>query len=111
MTQIGYLWDDDLACEVVVIEDEAGEQWLEIQRGLDFDEQDVALGMDTYCLVRDGAATHYGGVRIWNLAEGVLTLHLTGEAAAALSLERRVRFTVDTDGESVLRECLPRILG
>lgn len=62
-------------------------QTLEIQRALEFDEQDVELGQDTYCLVRDASATCYGGVTAWQFSGGRLTLSL--EPAAAQSWARR----------------------
>jgi len=110
MHEVGYVRDDEDEYEVLVIGDETAGQWLEIQRSFDHDEQDVALGMDTYCLVRDSAATHYGGIVLWNLADDRLTVHLTGEAAAALDVPRRIHFVVDAAGQALVREHLPRLL-
>ncbi len=54
---------------------------------LDVDEQDVALGMDTYCLVVDpGQATWYGGVVECELTSGRLRLLLTEDAAKTLGM-------------------------
>lgn len=51
------------------------------------DEQEIALGMDTYCLVVDpGQATHYGGVRECEVAGTRLRLVLTEDAAATLGM-------------------------
>ena len=82
---------------------------LEIQRPLDPDEQDVSLGHDTYCLVRDAHATHYGGVTAWRLDDGRLTLELDALAAATLGVVR-FRIAVPDDSQSVIAEALPRLL-
>jgi hypothetical protein len=110
MHQVGYVRDEDDEYELLVISDEAAQEWLEIQRSFEHDEQDAALGMDTYCLVRDSAATHYGGVVLWNLAADRLTVHLTPDAAAVLGVPRRIHFTVDAEGQALVREHLPRLL-
>ena len=65
---------------------------LEIQRSLQFDEQDEALGMDSYCLVTDGG-THYGGVLSWDIGGSTLRIELDTAAASALGAsEFRVAF-------------------
>ena len=83
--------DDALGIDSIVLaenEDGSGRS-LEIQRPpLRPDEQDAALGHDSDCLVRDGAATHYGGVTAWRLDERSLTLDLDAAAAAAFGVPR-----------------------
>lgn len=60
------------------------------------DEQEIQLGMDTYCLVVDpGQATHYGGVLECGITGAELRLVLAEDAAAALSLPRENRFVLD----------------
>jgi hypothetical protein len=60
------------------------------------DEQEVELGMDTYCLVVDpGQATHYGGVRECAVRDRELRLVLKQDAAAALGLPVEQRFVLD----------------
>ena len=60
------------------------------------DEQDVELGMDTYCLVVDpGQATYYGGVRECELRGGQLHLILTEQAAAKLGMPVETRFELE----------------
>lgn len=56
-------------------------QGLELQRALAFDDQDVALGMDTYCVVSSDGPTHYGGVASCVLQGGQLHLRFQPEAA------------------------------
>ena len=55
VARVGYLRDEDLNTEVLVLEDEGSSDRIEIQRALTFDSQDVAQEMDTYCLLRGGA--------------------------------------------------------
>lgn len=109
MARSAYVHDEDLGYEAVVIEDDNGET-LEIQMSLYADEQDVALGQDTYCLVRSGAATFYGGVRTWLLADGLLTLGLTDEASQVLGLPTTVAIAVGPADPDELRGQLAGIL-
>ena len=55
-----------------------------LERGLSFDEQDVALGQDTYSISTASGATVYGGIMRSVLDERLLTIELTAEAAGAL---------------------------
>lgn len=57
--------DCDGTLVLVLEEGEAPGHRLEIQRALEFDQQDINLGMDTYCLVTESGATHYGGIQDW----------------------------------------------
>ena len=64
------------------------------------DEQEVAPGMDTYCLVvNPGQATFYGGVRECELACGRLRLLLTEHAAAALGIPAELDFALTMSPE------------
>ncbi|MER5645473.1 Imm10 family immunity protein [Streptosporangium sp. NPDC002524] len=77
------------------------------------DEQEIDLGMDTYCVVReDQAGTTYGGVTRCELASGRLTLHFTAEAARELRVEPvvRVDLRIDDGGVELLRSSLREIL-
>jgi Immunity protein 10 len=66
------------------------------------DEQEIALGMDTYCLVVDpGQATFYGGVLECELTAGQLRLLLTEEAAKALGTPTELSFALAMDVEQV----------
>src|SRR4051794_40060521 len=55
---------------------------LMVQRGLEFDEQDIDSGEDTYCLVDGDGRVRYGGVRSWSASADALVLDLDDEAAA-----------------------------
>jgi immunity protein 10 of polymorphic toxin system len=82
----GFRRDDDLRVEMLVLAERAdgSGQRLELQRSLHPDEQDRALRLDTYCIVRDGHATHYGGVARWGLSDATLVVTLDRAAEAAL---------------------------
>ena len=82
---------------------------LEIQRALEFDEQDAGLGMDTYCLVHDVSATHYGGVTAWHVRDRKLTLELDNTAAEQLGAARFV-ITVPEDAQDTIVHALQRLL-
>ncbi|MFC0527088.1 Imm10 family immunity protein [Phytohabitans kaempferiae] len=77
------------------------------------DEQDIELGMDTYCLVVDpGQATHYGGVRECGITGGELRLVFAEDAAATLGLPVEKRFVLDLPAQQLelLGRGLSRVL-
>lgn len=77
------------------------------------DEQEIALGMDTYCLVVDpGQATHYGGVRECEITGLQLRLALDEDAATTLAMPTETRFDLDLTQQQVdlLRRGLSRVL-
>ncbi|SMB82050.1 Imm10 family immunity protein [Deinococcus hopiensis] len=82
---------------------------LELQKALEADEDDP--DSDTYCLVRDGEVTHYGGVTACLLHEHCLILRLDDEAASALGTDG---FEVELDLEEeecvVLHGAITRLL-
>ena len=81
--------DDDLNVEYLVLaehHDRAGRRF-EVQRPLEADEQDKALGQDTYCLVTESGATHYGGVRRWRVDDAMLVAELDATAAQTLGTD------------------------
>lgn len=77
-------------------------------------DQEIKLGMDTYCLVNADDVTHYGGVERAVLDDRTLELHLLQGAADALGLPRVVRLTltVEVDDATVaeLRDGLKWVL-
>lgn len=90
--------------EAVVLQDDDGFAF-SIQRSLQVDESDHALGMATYCLVSDGGACHYGGVTQWSREQGdLVALTLTQEAADALAVPTEFDLQF---GEGVLDEIDP----
>ena len=89
-------------------------------RGLTFqcglsepDEQDRALGMDSYCVSNELGLTEYGGVREVSLRNRTLRVVLDPNAAAGLGLDDaviEVELEVDDESVSQLRDGLRRIL-
>lgn len=59
------------------------------------DDQEVALGMDTHCLVTAGQGTAYGCVREATLTSNILRISLNPQALEALRLK-------DSDIEAVI---------
>lgn len=103
---------EDLNAFVVGLYDdpEEPEQGLEIQKSLELDEQDVALGMDTYCLVTSSGRTVYGGVSSCIYRAGALSLKLAPEAAKELGGRGfRLLLEIDEVGRSKVREGLKTV--
>ncbi|TDP33092.1 Imm10 family immunity protein [Nocardia ignorata] len=77
------------------------------------DEQEVALGMDTHCVVTRDQGTAYGCVREVELSGDVLRVSLNPEALEDLGLSDAVVEALLRAPEAELarlREVLPRIL-
>ena len=82
----------------------------EVQRSGTFDEQDRTLGMDTYCLVMDSGATHYGGVIGWQVDEAnVLRLTLDDRAATALATSS-IEIALRPQDADVVSRAIPELL-
>ena len=103
--------DDDLNAQYLVLAEHAdgSGRRLEIQRALDSDEQDVALGHDTYCFVTDDQVTHYGGAVAWTLEGPVLDLDLTVEASRAIGAPG-FRITVPAAERATVERALRTLL-
>ncbi len=79
----------------------------------DPDDQEVALGMDTHCLVTAGQGTAYGCVREAVLTGNVLRVALNPEALEDLRLsdsEIEAVIEVPTEDIVVFREVLAQVL-
>lgn len=77
------------------------------------DEQDVALGMDSYCVVTADEGTAYGCVTEVVLADNVLRMVVRPEALEPLGLDDpEIEAVLDVDQESVdrLRDGLRLVL-
>jgi len=105
---VGYLLDESVNAEVLMITDEGTGDTIEIQRALSFDAQDIAKGMDTYCLVRS-RATHYGGIVSWVVQSSELSMELSETAAGSMSLPTSVTIPIDAVGADLLRQHLPHL--
>lgn len=82
----------DLDAEVAIFAERAdgNGRRLELQRSFSRDPQDAKRGLDTYCLVTDEGATHYGGVESWRLSINELRLRLDAKASETLGIHREV---------------------
>jgi hypothetical protein len=77
------------------------------------DEQDVRLGMDTYCVVTENHGTAYGCVRELTLDGDRMDIVIGDEALAALGLDDpsiHVQLAVEAQSIEVLQDYLGRIL-
>ncbi|MEV4539324.1 Imm10 family immunity protein [Asanoa sp. NPDC049518] len=77
------------------------------------DEQDVKLGMDTYCVVTEDQGTAYGCVREVSIEGDRLRVVVSDEALADLGLDQgviEVQLAVPPESVEVLREYLGHIL-
>lgn len=76
------------------------------------DEQDIRLGMDTYCLTTGDGRTHYGGLLAADLDGGRLTLRLSRDAAETIGITEvtTVRLDVDAASLSALKNGLPQVV-
>lgn len=107
MIEVGY--SDDYGVQVLVFFDSQTHEWLEIQGQVDFSSA-APEPFESYCLVKSGAITHYGGVRGWTLTDQELVLYLTPEAASALLLEEEVSIPISQQYLSLVKEKLEGIL-
>lgn len=74
---------------------------------------DIATGLDTYCLLDQDVAVHYGGVTCAVLEPGRLTLTLTDEAAGEFGIgdpANTVTLSIPPGESGRLAEGLRRIL-
>jgi hypothetical protein len=74
---------------------------IELQRALEFDEQDRSLGQDTYCTYLDDGACEYGGIRKCVLDHNELLLEFSSETALTLGLDEKVVVQLDVDPKSL----------
>ena len=92
---VGLVDDADEGFAALVFSGEGGQ--FEVQRAKEFDTDDVALGIATYCLVVNAGPTFYGGVEHWSLDDTNLTLDVSAEAARKLGLDSQIRIRIEDD--------------
>ena len=82
-----------------------------LQRGFEDDEQDVALGMDTYHVERnDQRWSGYGGIAAFELKRDRVKVRFTKEGAAIMGVtEIEASFQVDDEEYSKLKDRLGKI--
>ncbi|WP_454043826.1 Imm10 family immunity protein [Cellulosimicrobium sp. Marseille-Q8652] len=110
MIRVGFTRSIEDNYEAIVLLDVESGDTIEFQRSLAHDPQDVALGQDTYAIVRGGAAVHYGGLVRFDMRGDVLALELNADAAAALELPSLVELVVDDAAVGIVEQHLPRIV-
>ncbi|MFJ4233840.1 Imm10 family immunity protein [Cellulosimicrobium cellulans] len=108
--RVGYTRSIEDNCEAIVLLDVESGDTIEIQRSLAHDPQDVALGMDTYAIVRGGAAVHYGGFVRFDVQGDLLALEIEPEAAGVLELPNLVELVLDKAAAGIVEQHLPRIV-
>lgn len=77
------------------------------------DEQDIAAGLGTYCLVDEVQATAYGGVLNFTVKDRELLMELTSTTATALGLKKerlRLSLNVPENQLTLLRQRASRVL-
>ena len=74
---------------------------IELQRALEFDEQDHSLGMDTYCTCLADGACQYGGIRKCVLNGNDLLLEFASETASTLGVHEQLVVQLDVDSPSL----------
>jgi hypothetical protein len=82
-------------------DEDGGGRNLIFQLAYTYDEQDVRLGQDTYCITDEVAAVVYGGVTACVLDGRQLYLHFTPEAAEELDLPKECRLRLEVDQQSL----------
>ena len=101
---------------VVAIEDESGwvvgladdefdtNHYIQFQRAHVFDEQDKALGLDTYYVEKDDQSNScYGGIESIDLRADSIQMNLDEAGAQSLGLDKAVLITFDTDEQTLDR--------
>jgi hypothetical protein len=95
----------DLNSFVVVLAEESdgGGMRLEIQRALEFDEQDKQLWQDTYCVCTESGATCYGGIASWALLGNELEIILDVRAQSVLGVKDGFLVELAVDADALAR--------
>lgn len=110
MIRVGFTRSIEDNYEAIVLLDVESGDTIEFQRSLVHDAQDVALGMNTYAIVRGGAAVHYGGLVRFEMQDDVLALELEPDAAAVLGLPNLVELVLDGPAAGIIEQHLPPIV-
>ncbi len=77
------------------------------------DDQDAATGMDTYCLMDEQGAVHYGGIQRAELTGTTLRFRFDQDAADELGIEdpgRDLTLAIPADDATRLADGLRRVL-
>jgi hypothetical protein len=110
---VAYTEDEDLAVQALVLaegSDGSGRR-VEAQLSTDITDQDRQAGMDTYALVNEAGATHYGGIVGWAVDGDEVRIDLSPEAAAVLGVQEGYLIQLlDPEAPAVVRDGLHRIV-
>ncbi|YCH06173.1 Imm10 family immunity protein [Arthrobacter sp. alpha11c] len=101
---VSHLREEEMGFETVVLADhDLAPAWqLEFQRSLDPDEQDVALGMGSYCVTLTNGACAYGCLSSALIKEGKLRVVFSEDGAQKLGLESpELELSLDLDADQV----------
>ncbi|YCH06262.1 Imm10 family immunity protein [Arthrobacter sp. alpha11c] len=101
---VSHFRDEEMGFEAVVLADQdLAPAWqLEFQRSLDPDEQDVALGMGSYCVTLTNGACAYGCLSSALVEEGRLHVVFMEDGAQKLGLESpELELSLDLDADQV----------
>ncbi|MBM7845152.1 Imm10 family immunity protein [Herpetosiphon giganteus] len=104
---VGIDWiDDDILAIVFADDPEEPAEYLELQRSFaEPDEQDLALGMDTYCLSTAAGATTYGGITSFVIRDNQCTIDLAPSAAAEIGIAQyQIELSLVADDRPILYE-------
>jgi hypothetical protein len=82
--------EDNYVVVALADDEDDPEQLLELAVALRWDDQDRSLGMATYSMTFDAAATVYGGVERCELTSDTLALLLSEGATRSLGVDRIV---------------------
>ena len=113
MVQVDDLESQPALCVGVAEKADGSGRALVFQLAHEFDDQDRALGMDTYAISTDTGATIYGGVTHYVLTDRLLSIWFSDNASTKLGIGRECQLALSVDPESLakLRDGLRRILG
>ena len=104
--------EKDLNVFIVALAERADSptQYVELQRSIEQDEQDIALGIDTYCVITSYGATNYGGITSCILFNDILTIEFTKEAEAKLGIQAyRISLILSDPDKGLLKSGLTRL--
>ncbi|UXM91820.1 Imm10 family immunity protein [Paenarthrobacter sp. JL.01a] len=113
---VSHFRDEEMGFEALVLADQdlAPEWQVEFQRSLDPDEQDVAQGMDSYCITLANGACAYECLSSALVEEGRLCMVFSEDGAQKLGLESsQLTLSLDLDAYQVndLKRGLRSVLG
>lgn len=108
---VGYVRDDELNFQALVLEADGSAPQIEVQRSLASDGDDVSRGWNDHCLVVDSGPVSYGAVRGWRIVGDRLLLELHETGAAELGVARSIEYRLTGEDRGLIEAHLSEILG